>query len=167
MQPKLRIALLAISMLIVVVLGFSVYLFIVPPFVDYGLDGKLQFQPNEEASISVYYVDKGGGDGSFDLVLKLINCTFSTQTEKLYDLTNSTIVKFTFSKNWPLNSQTEKTVFFVIDENVTGFAFDLHLEGIGQKTVNSRDAINYIGYNWNSTSNCYVQTQKQRVSGIA
>jgi hypothetical protein len=166
-QVKKKITLFTISMLLLIVTSFSIYLVAVPPFVDYGLDGKRQFQPKESGSIDVYYTDKGGGDGSFRLVLKLINCTFSNQTEKPYDQRNSTTVAFAFDKNWPLIGSTRRQVIFTIDDDVAGFAFELHLENISQKAVDARDSINYVGYSWNSTCSSYVLSQQQSVKVIS
>lgn len=70
----------------------------------------------------------GGGqvDAYFHIILRLCNATFSSQTTMPYFLIDNQTVKFRF--NLHQGEKIEKTVYFIVNERVSGFSIELSLE---------------------------------------
>jgi hypothetical protein len=147
------VSLIVIIVLVVVVLIYELN----PPYIDYGINDVSKYYPAEGNAVTVYYFDRGGRASNFYLTLKLTNVTFSNQTEQPYLQVNSTLVKLLFNKGWwGSATPNNKTVFFTIDDDATGFSLDLSLEWNAQNPVYLRTfSLNHLEYYWNGTLNCY------------
>jgi hypothetical protein len=97
---------------------------------------------------------------SFYMVINSVNVSFPAQPEETYILVNSTAIKvlFTVSENTPPMHEDTKTIFFNINESVTGFSFRVYPETVSDTLFPAGNTYG-MDYVWNGTENCYVLSQ--------
>ena len=122
--------------------------------VNYTLDINVStYYPAENNAINITCSNSGDKGANFYLVLNMANASFSPQTEQPYLQVNSTTVKFPFTLH--NGDSTVKPVFFSIDDNATGFSFNLSFEKVDQNTVYGQSLWYYVSYEWNETGGYY------------
>ena len=66
-------------------------------------------------------------------------------------------ISFMLKESLLSTNAESKSVFFTIDENVTGFSFSFSLENQSHASLVVASGDANVEYTWNSTENCYVQ----------
>jgi len=139
---KLSLAILAIGALI----AYSAYQLNVQTnqaSIDYWISNYNNYCfEGENQPITINCKNGGKMDGDFNIVLTLVNATFSTQTEKPYTNFNDTLVKF----RWILHEgeSANRLVYFSVDKDVSGFLLMLSLEKNDQNPLKNNPM-----YPWN------------------
>lgn len=127
-----------------------------PATVDYNLNIDInKYYPDGDNAINITCGNSGDKSASFYLVLSMTNSSFSPQTEQPYLQVNSATVKFPFTLH--NGDSIVKPVFFSIDENATGFSFNLFFEKADQNKVYGQSSLYYVSYKWNETGKYYEQ----------
>ena len=126
--------------------------------VSYAFAGDPKYYDREGNQLIIQCQNHGDRAASFYLVLSSVNATFQVKTQQDYIQTSSRTVKvpFLLQESWLSMSANSKSVFFTIDENVTGFSFSMSLEaqGYGSLVVASGDTNER--FVWDGTENCYM-----------
>ena len=113
---------------IIVVSALVIHEFSVPTYIYYSIahsdDSVNRYYLDDVNAITIEAQNLGRRNGTFDLVLGMVNVTFSNKTDLPY-YADATTARFPFFL--PGNNKTisSRTVFFTINQNVTGFSFSL------------------------------------------
>jgi len=93
---------------------------------------------------------------SFYMVINSVNVSFPAQPQETYIPVNSTAIKVLFkvSENTSFMDKETKTIFFSIDENVTGFSFCAYPETVSN-TLFPAGSTYSVEYVWNGLENYY------------
>ncbi len=147
--------------LLLLIIFYSLYVGVGDAYVEYLIGNVPVFSRDANNSISIAAVNKGYDCATFYLTLSLTNASFSTLTEQPYVQVSNTSVKFPFilQGRGGLPTSIDKTVFFLINENVTGFSFYLSLEKVNQSPMSSLGIFYSVSYIWNETTRYYQQGQ--------
>jgi hypothetical protein len=126
-------------------------LFLGPTCVSYSLDnGEKQFYTGRINTFSVSSHNMGMRTVSFTLIIKSVNASFTPYSQQTYPQSNSTTIKIPFS--FLHGGRETKLVQFMIDENVTGFAFYPSIE---QRIVVTSYTWQAVGV-WSGETNSYT-----------
>jgi hypothetical protein len=158
-RRKRSIVFYAVLFLALILLSFQAYNVSSRAFVSYHgeFDDKLLSETTNKFSIACN--NRGDRSCSFDMVIRSVNASFPDQSQPNCVQIDSNTVKvhFTLSENLFMYSPTEaaESLFFDIDENVTGFSFSIlpDSQSNGCTFVAGQP---YVSYIWNGTENCFV-----------
>jgi hypothetical protein len=98
---------------------------------------------------------------SFYMVINSVNVSFPAQPQGTRIIVNSTAIKvlFTVSENTSFMDRGTKTIFFNINENVTGFSLRAYPETVS-KILFPAGQINGVDYVWNGLENYYEMSDR-------
>jgi hypothetical protein len=157
-RRKRNILIYLVAALVIVLLVFQIDNVSRRAVVSYAFAGDPKYYDREGNQLIIQCQNHGDRTASFYLVLSSVNATFQVKTQQDYIQTSSRTVKvpFLLQESWLSMSANSKSVFFTIDENVTGFSFSMSLEaqGYGSLVVASGDTDER--FVWNGTENCYI-----------
>jgi len=93
---------------------------------------------------------------SFYMVIDSVNASFPDQPQGTFIPVNNTEIKvlFTVSENTPFMYKDTKTIFFNINENVTGFSLRACPETVSESLFPAGNTYG-VDYVWNGLENCY------------
>ncbi len=156
---KRNLAILAVLTLFIVVASAAVINeFTSPTYIYYSIahsdDSVKRYYLDDVNAITIEAQNLGRRDGTFGLVLGMVNVTFSNKTALPY-YAEATIARFPFFL--PGNNKTisNRTVFFTINQNVTGVYFSLRLEKYELNPYFTTFPTSYETYLWNETGQYY------------
>jgi hypothetical protein len=150
-------SLIAVAGLVLAFFGSYITVQTVQASIDYWLQEPLSFFTGLN-SITAYCKNGGGMDGDFYLVLTFKNASFSTETKQSYLKVDNSTVKLPFLLH--KGEQTNKLIYFSIDENVEYFTVTVTLE---KKNIQDNIFIKpnpmyptQLSYVWNKDSSQFV-----------
>jgi hypothetical protein len=126
--------------------------------IAYRIDQTSRFTPFELNQLEFSCINYGEREAVFNLVITGTNISFSSSPTQVYATVNEETVRMPFKlqERWFPNNAENKTMFFTIEENVTGFFLEVSWENQGYSQLVVVEAITGISCLWSEEESTYV-----------